>query len=191
MSLCVSILAFLILSFTPTTAHAGVSWGIDIGVADHRGRGSFRDYDPWRDYYAHRYYPPRYYTPVSYTYIVETAPVNAIVYAIPAGSRQYIVNGTAYFEYNGTYYVPVAGGYQVVPQPVIYQPAVVVAPPTVITPATAPASAQGAITVNVPNSQGGFTAVNLTRSGSGFIGPQGEFYNEFPKVEQLRVMYTK
>ena len=46
-------------------------------------------------------------------------------------------------------------------------------------------------TVNVPNSKGGWTSVTLTRSGTGFIGPQGEYYQEFPKIKQLKEMYGK
>ena len=45
------------------------------------------------------------------------------------------------------------------------------------------------ITVNIPNRNGGFNAIVLQRSGSGFIGPQGEFYPEFPKVFQLEMKY--
>jgi hypothetical protein len=48
-----------------------------------------------------------------------------------------------------------------------------------------------AITVNIPNNKGGYTAVVLKRSGNGFVGPQGEFYSEFPKVSQLQTMYGK
>jgi hypothetical protein len=45
--------------------------------------------------------------------------------------------------------------------------------------------------VNIPNDKGGYTAVILKRSGKGFIGPQGEYYPEFPKVRLLRLMYGK
>lgn len=47
------------------------------------------------------------------------------------------------------------------------------------------------ITINIPNNKGGYTAVTLKRSGNGFIGPQGEFYPEFPKVAVLEVVYGK
>ncbi len=50
---------------------------------------------------------------------------------------------------------------------------------------------QGVFTVHIPNSGGGYTTVIVKRSGDGFVGPQGEFYPEFPKVEQLKVMYAK
>ena len=45
--------------------------------------------------------------------------------------------------------------------------------------------------VNIPNAKGGYTPVTIKRSGEGFVGPQGEFYPEFPKVKQLKVMYAK
>jgi hypothetical protein len=46
-------------------------------------------------------------------------------------------------------------------------------------------------TVNIPNDHGGFTAVVIKRSGNGFTGPQGEYYPDFPKVSQLKIMYGK
>ena len=57
-------------------------------------------------------------------------------------------------------------------------------------PALSPAQ-PSEFTVNIPNDHGGYTAVIIKRSGNGFTGPQGEFYPEFPKVSQLRVMYGK
>jgi hypothetical protein len=48
------------------------------------------------------------------------------------------------------------------------------------------------VTVNVPNANtAGYTAVVLKRSGNGFVGPQGEYYDEVPSVEQLQVMYAR
>lgn len=54
-----------------------------------------------------------------------------------------------------------------------------------------PAAQPDEFTVNVPNDRGGYTAVVIKRSGNGFTGPQGEFYPEFPKVSQLKIMYGK
>ena len=60
------------------------------------------------------------------------------------------------------------------------------------TQAPAPPAAQpDEFTVNVPNDHGGYTAVLIKRSGNGFTGPQGEFYPEFPKVSQLKIIYEK
>ena len=44
-------------------------------------------------------------------------------------------------------------------------------------------------TVNVPNSQGGYTAVVIQSSGTGYVGPRGEYYQNFPSVNQLQAMY--
>ena len=69
-----------------------------------------------------------------------------------------------------------------------------VAPALENTPVTQCASstkAEDVFTVNIPNAKGTYTPVTLKRSGNGFIGPQGEFYTEFPRVEQLKVMYGK
>jgi hypothetical protein len=44
-------------------------------------------------------------------------------------------------------------------------------------------------TVNVPNAEGGYTPLVVTKSGSGYVGPQGEYYAEFPSVAQLQVVY--
>ena len=43
--------------------------------------------------------------------------------------------------------------------------------------------------VNIPNNRGGYTMVILNRSGDGFTGPQGEYYEEFPRVDKLKVIY--
>jgi hypothetical protein len=54
-----------------------------------------------------------------------------------------------------------------------------------------PVDQQDEFTVNIPNDHGGYTAVVIKRKGNGFTGPQGEFYPEFPKVSQLKIMYGK
>ncbi|MBF0522188.1 MAG: hypothetical protein HQL24_03925 [Candidatus Omnitrophica bacterium] len=127
-----------------------------------------------------------FYRQHSSGYIVVPAPVGAVVYDVPAGYHRVIIDGVTYFTYDGIYYQKVFGGYRVVevPEPVVVEPTTVVSnSPVEKSPDT--------FTVNIPNSTGGYTAVTLKVSGKGFIGPQGEFYPEFPKVEQLRTMYVK
>lgn len=46
-------------------------------------------------------------------------------------------------------------------------------------------------TVNIPDAHGGYIPILIKRSGNGFVGPQGEFYPEFPKVFQLKIIYGK
>ena len=45
--------------------------------------------------------------------------------------------------------------------------------------------------INIPNAKGTYTPVAIKRAGNGFTGPQGEFYTEFPRVEQLKLQYGK
>ncbi len=66
-----------------------------------------------------------------------------------------------------------------------------IAVPTQITATPATNTMEESFTINIPNDKGGYTSVNVKRSGKGFVGPQGEFYSEFPKVSQLKVMYGK
>jgi hypothetical protein len=110
------------------------------------------------------------------------------------------------YYYNGPYYYPPVDAVLVSPpdyEPVVQQPVTVIQPPPVvdneaqsagpvITTVGAPTSdTSDSFTINIPNNKGGYTAVTLKRSGNGYIGPQGEFYPEFPKVSQLEVIYGK
>ncbi len=45
------------------------------------------------------------------------------------------------------------------------------------------------VNINVPNSNGGYTPVKLTRHGQGYVGPQGEYYEGYPSIDQLKVLY--
>jgi len=62
--------------------------------------------------------------------------------------------------------------------------------PPVTIPVPAPAPIQpDQFTVNIPNVHGGYNAVVIRKSGEGFIGPDGEYYPEFPKIFQLQMKY--
>lgn len=81
------------------------------------------------------------------------------------------------------------------PPVVIQQAPLVVQRPVVMVP-TSPqvvvtANSADSFIVNIPNDNGGYTSVLIKRSGSGFVGPQGEYYFEFPKASQLKAMYAK
>ena len=100
---------------------------------------------------------------------------SALIEALPPRHTTIIVEGTPYYHDDRYYYRQLPeGGYVVVPALVIVQPQSQI-------PETS--------TINIPNSRGGYTSVTLRRSGSGFVGPQGEYYPNYPSVEQLRVMY--
>ena len=147
------------------------------------------------------YYDGLYYIREGDEYVIVQPPIGVYVSAIPPDFQPVSINGRIYYTDGGVYYLLTEHhGYKVVEPPVVYaQPAQVVvaqpAPPvttvTVVQPAPEPVIAQDAFPINVPNNAGGYTAVLIKKSGNGYVGPQGEFYAEFPKVSQLKAMYTK
>lgn len=151
------------------------------------------------------YWEGMYYRLAADHYVVVPAPIGAVVTTIPPGMQTVVVNGVPYYTINGVTYICTTYGYQVVPQPTIIQ---VTPPPNVVNSTTmqqalpnaavantaqgaSPGNNQDAFTVNIPNSKGGYTPVTLKRSGNGFIGPQGEYYTQFPAIDQLKAMYAK
>lgn len=93
-------------------------------------------------------------------------PVGVVVTTLPSYYQRVIINGVNYYKCDGIYYQGMHNGYMVVQPPVT-----------------------DIFTVNIPTYSGGYTSVALKRYGAGFIGPQGEYYPEFPGIEQLRVVY--
>jgi Family of unknown function (DUF6515) len=141
-----------------------------------------------------------YYQRMSDRYVVVAAPVGAVVTTLPQGYQPVIIDGVPYYIINGVTYMYTPYGYQVVPQPntIVMQnnspapaPINVVVPNSPPSPSVTPNNVDDSYTVNIPNSKGGYNLVTLKRSGNGFIGPQGEFYTEFPRIEQLKLMYAK
>ncbi|HPS20492.1 MAG TPA: hypothetical protein PKY78_05850 [Candidatus Omnitrophota bacterium] len=181
------------------------------------------------------YWEGMYYKMMQDRYVVVSAPVGAVVTAIPVGCQPVIVNGMTYYTVNEVTYVQTTGGYKVVPAPEVVivdkaqlraqaaaevkaeaqaqvaaqtaaqaqavAPAVTTAATTTTVAsavntvqtqkAASDTSVQSSFTVNVPNSKGSYTAVEIKKSGKGYVGPQGEYYAEFPSVEQLKAMYAK
>jgi hypothetical protein len=76
----------------------------------------------------------------------------------------------------------------VIPPPA--RPAVVVLPqyPQTVT-LVSNGAAQDMICVNIPDGRGGYVSVNLRRYGTGYLGPEGDYYEEFPTVAQLQIAY--
>ena len=169
-------IVFLFLSLLvirPTSSYA--YWhdhgyvGIHVGVWPGYG---YPYYDPYYyPYYGNPYYYPGYAVVASSNY------------------QPVLVNGVTYYLNNGVYYIYTQYGYQAVAAPTGGTASVVQA--TVSGPSVSTAASDDTITINIPNAKGGYTAVILKKSGNGFVGPQGEFYAEFPKVSQLQTMYGK
>jgi hypothetical protein len=127
--------------------------------------------------HSHYYRDGRWYERgwFGFGFVVSALAIGAFIDSLPPRHTTVVVEGTPYYYDDKYYYRQLPeGGYVVVPAPVIVQSQ----PQTL-----------GTSTVNIPNSRGGYTSVTLRRSGSGFIGPQGEYYPNFPSVEQLKMMY--
>ncbi len=137
-----------------------------------------------RYYYGAPYYYPYYSDPYYYPYAPNYAVVSSSSY------QPVVVNGVTYYVNNGVYYTYTQYGYQAVATPAGATVPVVQTATVTATPATS-IGIDDLFTINIPNNKGGYTAVVLKKSGNGYIGPQGEFYSEFPKVSQLRMMYGK
>ena len=125
-------------------------------------------------------------------YISISAPIGAIVASIPINHERVVIRGKTYYYHDDICYIKRPGGYMVVEDPFdrltdiaedipIERQKVLVSP----------SSSDKIYTVNVPNKNGSYTPVILVKSGEGYLGPQGEYYPDFPKVEQLKEMYGK
>lgn len=133
-----------------------------------------------------RWYRPGWF---GWEVAVSALTIGAIVENLPLGHRTVVVAGIPYYYYDNVYYRPYAGGYYVVvPAPAVAQNVIYTAP--VVTQAQEATSGQ-TVTLNVPNSKGGYTAVTLTKRGNGYAGPQGEYYEGNPTIDQLKVLYGK
>ncbi len=117
-------------------------------------------------------------------YVVVAPPIGAVVKSIPFDCQRILIDNNTYYVNNGIYYRYTRRGYEVVTPPSIPVVQTVNVDSTVFG-----FNPQDIITVNIPNVQGGYTAISLKRTEKGFIGPQGELYTEFPKIEQLKVIY--
>ena len=194
------------------------AWGDDRHYSDRPDGFYTRHYLPHGEYVDHLsrdfvrmfiggleyfYWEGMFYQMRADRYVVVPAPVGAVVTAVPPGCQPVIVDGTTYYTINGVTYMYTPNGYQVVPPPMSIVRREPVSPTVLISqqapnisakpPAPPPATTktEDVYTVNIPNVRGTYTPVTLRRSGNGFVGPQGEYYTEFPRIEQLKVMYGK
>jgi hypothetical protein len=160
----VLVLLLGITLFCPSAFARGDDRGGSRGYSRGDNRGE-------RHYYRDgRWYKPGWF---GFGFVVSALAIGALIESLPPKHTTVIVEGAPYYHDDRYYYRQLPdGGYVVVPAPVIVQSQI-----------------PEASTINIPNSRGGYTSVTLRRSGNGFIGPQGEYYPNYPSVEQLRVMY--
>lgn len=122
-----------------------------------------------------------YYRETPSGYVVVDAPAGAVVKVLPDRYRTIDYGGHTYCYYNRTYYLK---------QPDQY--VVVTPPPQVVTqnpPATE--APEKTVVVTVPNPNGSYIPVTLQKYSDGYVGPNGEFYPDYPTIDQLKAMYAK
>jgi len=108
-------------------------------------------------------------------------PVGALASSLPSTYVEITAGGSHYWTNNGVYYKKVAGGYEVTSPPPGFEGVLVEQAPRTV-------NGEDAIIVSIPD-ENQFIEVKLIRSGDGYRGPQGEWYPEFPRIEQLREEY--
>jgi len=119
-------------------------------------------------------------------YVVVAAPRGAVVSKLPRGRRVIVDNGMRYYTFNGVYWKRTPAGYIVVSNPTT----IALGTPQTLSRRMSKDRGKSFV-INIPNRDGSYTTVTLIRSGGGFTGPQGEYYHEFPQVDQLKAMYGK
>ena len=112
------------------------------------------------------------------------------IVSLPHFSTAIFLGGHRYYHNHGTYYKKSSCGYYVVPNPYenYYDTKI---EPTRYNKRGFPIRGESSFIVNIPNSDSGYTEVLITKSEDGYIGPQGEYYQNFPNVDQLKAMYSK
>ncbi|MBN1688433.1 MAG: hypothetical protein JW893_04975 [Candidatus Omnitrophica bacterium] len=127
------------------------------------------------------YFDGTYYTNTPSGYVIVNAPVGTRIVEIPSRHKEIIYGGTTYYYYDHTYYLREPEGYTVVTPP-----ADAVALNTSVREAP-----EKTVVVNVPNPNGSFMPVTLQKFSDGYVGPKGEFYPDYPTLDQLKAMYAK
>ncbi|MFH1209145.1 MAG: DUF6515 family protein [Candidatus Omnitrophota bacterium] len=122
-----------------------------------------------------------YYRETPSGYVIVSAPRGAIITSLPERHRVIVYDSTDYYYYNNAYYVKQPAGYTVV------------TPPPSVVSSNAPAieAPEKTIVVTVPNPNGSYIPVTLQKYSDGYVGPNGEFYPDYPTIDQLKAMYAK
>jgi hypothetical protein len=122
-----------------------------------------------------------YYQETPSGYVIVSAPRGAMIAALPERHKVIVYDKTDYYYYNNTYYVKQPAGYTVVTPP----------PSVVSSNAPAVEAPEKTIVVTVPNPNGSYIPVTLQKYSDGYVGPNGEFYPDYPTIDQLKAMYAK
>jgi hypothetical protein len=149
---------------------------------NHRGRRYF--------YHNGWFFDGWFFEEEGFEFAIVVPPIGTIVPVLPFGFETLMFGpGIVYYYVDGVYYKAVPEGYVVVPKSEVekYEQPAPVAPAA---PTGKNVSGEEYV-INIPNSDGSFTPIKLKKSDNGYIGPQGEFYQGHPSIEQLKVLYGK
>ncbi|MFH0984079.1 MAG: DUF6515 family protein [Candidatus Omnitrophota bacterium] len=122
-----------------------------------------------------------YYQETPSGYVIVSAPRGAMITALPERHKVIVYDKTDYYYYNSAYYVKQPTGYTVVTPP----------PSVVSSNAPAVEAPEKTVVVTVPNPNGSYIPVTLQKYSDGYVGPNGEFYPDYPTIDQLKAMYAK
>ncbi len=136
--------------------------------------------------HRYRYYDGHYYRKHPYGWKLVRAPRGVCITRLPRGYKKVYFGKKRYYHHNDVYYKRVVNGYEIVDDP---SPDYTVVKNREIYADYDDDYDFESLTVNIPKEEGGYDAIELKREGEGFIGPQGEYYEEFPKIAQLKVIY--
>ncbi|MBI3008965.1 MAG: hypothetical protein HYY56_05590 [Candidatus Omnitrophica bacterium] len=151
----------------------------------------------------YHYRDGRFYRPglFGFGFVAVAPPIGAVITVLPPRHNIIMLRGVKYYYYDNVYYTTCPSGYIVVPAPaatpdVVSTPAEKAAPTEKTAPvekaapAEQPQASSGeTVVINIPNAAGGYTPVTLVKGKDGYIGPQGEYYQGHPTVDQLKVLY--
>jgi hypothetical protein len=101
-----------------------------------------------------------------------TPSVGSLVDSLPEDHSSVIINGLTYAVYQDVFYLQTTSRYQVID-------------PSTLAPNS------GSFTIDLINTDGQDTQIQMQAQYNGYIGPQGEFYPQFPSIQQLQAMYVQ
>ena len=132
----------------------------------------------------YHYHDGVFYHKERHHYRAIPAPVGARITHLPHGFRSFYVDGVPYYTYNDVYYQHTPKGYEVINKPYSKR-----AKRAKVANKHGNSELEDSITLSIRNREGGYFSITVKPSGDGYIGPQGEYYDEFPKMEHLKMIY--
>jgi len=112
------------------------------------------------------------------------APVGACVPHLPHGYQKFAIDGHDYYAYNKVYYEHTPQGYVVIEKPHAKH-----AKKSRHHRRNKNTHSNEGISLKIQNKDGEYIAITINPSGNGFVGPQGEYYDHFPRIEHLKIIY--